>query len=335
MGQILVTGANGLVGRHLVARLVREGHRLVLAYRTRPNFPQPENSVRSFQVEEVGPKTDWRSGLDGCDAVIHLAAQVPARGASTDLFRKVNDWGTARLLEQVSKAKIGRIILLSSIFSVADHAEDRPVDDVTSPRPVSAYGRSKLAAEMHVASFARTGGIGVSLRPPLVYCGEAGGNWRLLMRLAASPFPLPFAAVDNRRSLIALENLVDAIVSVVDAGEGAVSGAFAVADDYPVSLADLVLWLREAVGQRPHLFGLPPTLMRLALNASGRAGQAQSLFGNLEVDASRFRRIYSWSPAVTTRDAVMRSGLQYAALRAGQNRHPADANNPAANKRRK
>jgi len=298
-------------------RLVRERHALVLAHRAGSSLSQAENHATLIDIGEVSQQTDWRKALEGCDTVIHLAGQVPERGVPADTFNNVNDRGTARLVEQVSEKGVRRFIFLSSIFAVANHAENMPVDDMSPPHPASAYGLSKLAAERHVASFARSGGIGVSLRPPLVYCGEAGGNWRLLQRLAASPLPLPFAAIDNRRSFIAIENLVDAIVRVVDAGERAISGAFVVADDRAISLRDILSWLREGMGRPRRLFRLPPAMLRLALNASFRAGQAQSLLGNLQIDASGFRQAYSWSPPVATRDAVLQSGSQFVALCSG------------------
>src|SRR5690606_6393350 len=126
----------------------------------------------------------------------------------------VNDEGTANLVRQTSEAGIRHFILLSSILAVTENSASKCLDDHSCPRPTSYYGLSKLAAEKHAADFTRSGGIGVSLRSPLIYGVDAGGRWKQLQRLAASGVPLPFGAVNNRRSLIAVENLADAIATV-------------------------------------------------------------------------------------------------------------------------
>ena len=295
MTRLLLTGAGGFVGRHLMPRLVGAGHAVVTAGRARSGA-----SAGHVVVGEIGPQTDWSRALDGCDAVVHLAAQVPGRGIPDDRYAAVNDRGTQRLVRQAKTAGVTRFILMSSIFA-AVHGE------VAGQVPDTPYGRSKRAAEAHVAAFAGPGRTGISLRPPLVYGAGAVGNWALLQRLAALPVPLPFGAVRNRRSVIAVDNLVDAILASIAAPD-APSGTYAVADGGTVGLADILTWLRAGMGRSPGLFPVPPGMLGLALRALGQGQAAQSLLGDLVADTTPFKVAFGWKPPLRSETAIAAAG---------------------------
>jgi len=308
----MVTGSGGFVGRHLIPRLLSDGHALTLAVRASAAEATPTTRLRTAVVGEISGNTDWRPALEGCDTVVHLAARTPARGVTERSYFEVNDEGTARLCAQAADAGVGLIVMMSSIFAVVDNASERVVDDLTTSETKAPYGRSKLAAEAHMRAAAGAGRATVSLRPPLVYGPGAKGNWRRLETIAASGLPLPFAAVRNRRSLISVGNLVDAVATVVDRpGESGSAEAFAVADADPLSTADIVRALREGMGMPPRLFSVPPAALSAACGLIAGRQTVQSLLGSLQVCSRRFCDAYAWLPPELTRDAVRRTGAEF------------------------
>ncbi|MEP9370654.1 NAD-dependent epimerase/dehydratase family protein [Mesorhizobium sp. KR1-2] len=315
MRKILITGVSGFVGRHLVARLLREGRDLTLAGRS--PVANGASNMATVLVGDIGPETDWRGALRGCGAVVHLAAQVPAPGVANEDFDRVNNRGTARLAEQAFEAGVQCFVLVSSVHAVADNSAkgvvsgDTPTDAATTP-----YGLSKLAAEAHVAEFSRLGRLGISIRPPLIYGWDAKGNWRHLQRLAASGLPLPFGAVHNRRSFVAVDNLVDALETVVSGTpDPSMSGTYSVADAEAVSLAEIAAWLQEGMRVPPRRLSVPEGFLRLLLRMAGQGRIVRSLLEDLEVDSSRFRAAFGWSPPRATKDAMIASAARYLASR--------------------
>jgi len=301
--RVLVTGATGFVGRHLLARMGQGEDKIVTAGRRPPSGV--DGSPDHVAIPEIGRQTDWRRALEGCDTVIHLAAQVPLRGIEQRTFDEVNDRGTEALVRQAREAGVSRFVLLSSVFAGG------PV--ISGSVPDTPYGRSKAAAEAHVAGFAGAGRLGVSLRPPLVYGEGAKGNWALLQRLAALPLPLPFGAVRNRRSVVSVANLADAIAALLRHPPAEQrSGVYVVSDGLAVALADMLSWLRRGMGRPPRLVAVPPALLRaLLLPVGGRV--AESLLGDLEVDSASFREAFGWVPPYQTEASMLEAGAMHAA----------------------
>lgn len=317
MTRICITGAQGFIGRHLVRRLGEAGYPLTLAVRPGADAVVRAPQVEAVDVGDIAPDTDWRRALEGCRVVVHLAGQTPGPGVTEARYRLVNDAGTARLAAQCVDAGVDVLIFLSSSFAVADNACAVVIDDAMESRATTPYGRSKIAAEAHVAAFTAAGRTGVSLRPPLVYGATAKGNWHLLQRLAASGLPLPFGAVQNRRSVIAVGNLCDAIAAAVSGAQQTPGrgGSFAVADAAPASLSDMLRWLRAGMGLPPRLLPVPAASISAALGLLGRKAAADSLLGHHEIDASRFCTVYGWAPPESTEAAMRRSGAGFLAAR--------------------
>ena len=308
MRRILVTGASGFVGRLLVQRLGDAGFPLTLAGRT-ATAVQGDNS-RSFAVGGVDRNTDWRPALEDCDAVIHLAAQVPGPGVTDEVFSEVNDRGTARLVEQAASSGARQFVLMSSLSAVSDNSSSAAINEQTLPEPSTSYGRSKLAGESHMVMFEGRDRIAITIRPPIVYGAGAQGNWLLLQRLAATRVPLPFGSINNCRTLIAAENLVDALVRVVSMPEPK-SGTFLVSDGESISLREILTWLRKGMGIPPRLVPIPSSALNALLHAVGRERIAKSLLGDLQVDSSLFRNTFGWSPQLHPSEAIVRSGASF------------------------
>lgn len=307
--RILVTGSTGFVGKPIVERLIQQGHQVVSSSRITHSDGSRGKVVL---VGEINRNTDWSAALLGCEAVIHLAAQLPAQSVPDEVFFETNDRGTARLAEQAIAAGVKLFIYVSSIGAVVGHSTQNPViDDVGTVGP-TIYGRSKLNAEAHVSHFAGAERCGISLRPPILYGSGARGNWQLMLRLAVSGLPLPFAYVNNRRHMMAAANLIDAICHLIARNPpAAASGAYAVADTEALGLAQILRLLREEMGLSPRLLPIPVGLLRVGLRMIGRHGISDSLLGNLEIDSRRFCAAFDWRPVVTAEAAMRQSARDF------------------------
>ena len=247
-----------------------------------------------------------RPALEGCDTVIHLAGQASAGPAG--LCDKVNNLGTLSLVSQSAASGVRTFIFVSSVMAVVDNYSVVPVTDDTASSATSAYGTSKLRAERHVEEFGRSHGVGVVLRPPAVYGPGAKGNWSFLHQLAKSALPLPFASISNKRTFISVDNLVDAVASVINAAAPAVSGTHVVSDADAISLPDIIRLLREGMRLPPRLFAVPRSLLKLPFVLTGGSTAMTSLLGDLEVDCSGFRQRYGWSPPKDVAQAIIEYG---------------------------
>ncbi len=298
MSRVLVTGATGFIGRGLVERCVTDGIALRAALRTPSPLP-----VETVVVGEIGPDTDWRAALQGIDAVVHLAGRAHVVRHETDAlaqFRRVNAAGTARLAVQAEAAGVRRFVLVSSVKAAADTSA-RPLTETDPATPGTPYGISKLEGEAALAAAAHRMET-VILRPPLVYGPGVAANFRALLRLVDSGWPLPLSAVSNRRSLIARDNLMDAIV-VALAAPGAACGVFYVSDGEPLSTPALIRALGQALSRPVRLFAMPPSWLRAAAAALGRSDAADSLLASLEIDGSAFRAATGWRPRLSQEEA--------------------------------
>ena len=307
-GTLLVTGASGFVGRAMLDEALARGYSVRAAVRgPRPDLPR---GVRVVETGGLDGSVDWSGALDGVDAVVHLAARVHVMretlGDPLGEFRRVNVDGTTALAEAAARAGVRRLVFASSVKVLGEStAPGRPFDDLSPPRPVDPYGVSKLEAEEALLGIAAAGRLEVTvLRPPLVYGPGVKGNLGRLLRWVEAGVPLPLGAIDNRRSLIGLDNLVDALLAIV-AHPGARNRRFLVADGEDLSTPELARRIGRAIGRPARL--LPVPLAMLAAASQIGAGESlRRLVESLQVDARGLREAVGWAPSRTVDDGLAR-----------------------------
>ncbi|MBR0694946.1 NAD-dependent epimerase/dehydratase family protein [Bradyrhizobium lablabi] len=292
---ILVTGASGFVGGHLVPALARNGWTVRRAIRNRA---EDGNDV---VIDVLGPTTEWGAALAGADAVVHLAARVHHQDEehAIELYRDVNIEGTLHLARSAIAAGVRDFIFVSTILVHGRSNDGRPPfreDDTLTPRGL--YGMSKVAAEVGLKSMAPDSGMRVTvIRPPLIYGAGAKGNFALLERAVLRGVPLPFANVQNRRAFLSAENLASFVVHRLS-HPGPDFDVFLVADSEQVSTPDFIERMARAAHATPRLFRLPTPLLTTLLRMSGRKEANDSLLGSLELDLSKVATT-GWRPPIS------------------------------------
>lgn len=301
--KILVTGASGFVGAPTCRALLAAGHQVVAAVRRDDSFLPLD--VEARRVEPLGPETDWRAALKGCDAVLHLAARAHVmkdRAADPlSLFRRINRDGAVRLAEQAAAAGVGRFVFVSSIKVNGEGTKDKPfrADDV--PAPADPYGISKAEAEAALAGIATRTGLSLAiLRPPLVHGPGAKGNLAALMKLLSLGLPLPLGGIDNRRSLVGVDNLAHALAFL--AGHNA-QGRFLIKDGEDISTPELIRRLGQGLGRPALLLPVPPALLRAAGACLGKRAAVERLTGSLVVDDAPLRAL-GWTPPLSLAEGL-------------------------------
>jgi nucleoside-diphosphate-sugar epimerase len=306
---VLVTGATGFVGRVLVERLLADGGAVRAAVR-RPAQGLPRE-VSQVVIGDIGPETDWMHAVGGIDAIVHLAARVHMTGEdATDAlprFRAVNTAGAVALARAARAAGVRRLVLLSTTTVYGDRSHGRPFDESSPPAPATPYAQSKLEAERLVAGIVKGSATElVVLRPPLVYGADAKGNFARLVRLVERGIPLPLRSVRNRRSLVYVGNLADAILRALD-HPAAARGTFVVSDGEDVSTPDLIARFATALGRPARLLPFPPALLRLAGSSLGWGDEVGRLLDDMVVDSARIRAELGWRPPFTLDEGLAQS----------------------------
>lgn len=299
---VLVTGATGFVGRFLCSRLLAQG---VCVRGTVLPTENPEalvSGVAAAVVEPLGPHTPWSQALEGIDTVIHLAARVhimddPAADPLIE-FRKVNTEGTAHLAREAAKAGVKRLVFISTI-KVNGEESAVPYREDAQARPSGPYGISKWEAELSLRQTEAQAGLEVVVvRPPLVYGPGVKANFLNMMKAVSRRLPLPLASIANRRSLVYVGNLADAL-AICAAHPAATGQTFLVSDGDDVSIPELVRRTAASLGVPARLLPFPAPLMRLAGALTGKSAAVSRLTGSLTVDSSKLRRELGWSPPFT------------------------------------
>ena len=297
----LVTGGSGFVGSALCSKLLRKDWRVRVALRPSARIP---HSVESVEISDIDSTTTLKSALHNVEVVIHCAARVHvmhdnAQDPLTE-FRRVNTSATESLARAAACCGAKRLIFLSSIKVNGESASpNSPFDQTSAPKPQDSYAISKWEAEQALARVATETGLEVViLRCPLVYGPGVKGNFLRLLHAVDRGIPLPLALARNRRSLIYLDNLTDAIATCLT-HPAAAGKTYLVSDDEDVSTAELISRIAQALGKPSRLWPCPLGLMELAGRMTGKSDEIARLLGSLCIDSSKIRSELDWRPPYT------------------------------------
>jgi nucleoside-diphosphate-sugar epimerase len=311
--KVLVTGASGFVGDQLFKQLGSgRMHQVVGAVRTKSGLRVPD----IYACGDLGPETSWLAALQSVNVVVHCAARVHVMNDALfdplSEFRKVNVEGTLNLARQAAAAGVKRFIFLSSIKVNGEGTAPGKLykaDDV--PAPVDSYGISKLEAEQGLQALAAATGMEVVIiRPVLVYGSGVKANFLSIMRWLNKGVPLPFGAIHNQRSLVALDNLVDLIGTCIDHAAAA-NQTFLVSDGDDLSTTELLRRMGVALGKPVRLLPVPSRLLEVGATLIGKQALAQRLCGSLQVDISKTRELLNWTPLVSVDEALRKSAKHF------------------------
>ena len=307
---ILVTGANGFVGKALCRNAVAAGLRVRGAVRDTGAVCKGVESITSLSLDK---KTEWTRALVDCRAVIHAAARVHIMtdDSSDPLseFRRVNVEGSLHLARQAANAGVRRFVFVSSVKVNGEGTTGRkPFTISDMPAPQDPYGISKAEAEDGLRQIAADTGMEVVIvRPPLVYGPGVKANFAALMRWLQRGIPLPLGAVtQNRRSFVALDNLVDLLITCID-HPAATNQTFLVSDDEDLSTTALLQRMGRAMGKPARLLPVPAAWLRGGAALLGKADVAQRLLGSLQVDITHTRDMLGWAPPISVDEGLRRA----------------------------
>lgn len=301
MSMTLVTGASGFVGSHLIKEMTQRG----LAFRgvTRGTLPG------LMTIPSYGPEMDWSYCLDGIETVIHLAARVHVmRETASDpltIFREANVTATVNLARQAAAAGVRRFVFVSSIKVNGERTDPGKPFTAADPRsPQDPYGISKAEAEVAILALGRETGMEVTIvRPPLVYGPGVRGNFKSLMKWAASGLPSIFAAVKNERSFVHVDNLCDLLLTVLD-HPNAINQVFLVSDRHDLSTNDLLLLLLNRAGRSPRSLAVPTAVLLGIATVLRKQTTGARLLENLQVDVEHTCDTLGWRPPLSLIDTM-------------------------------
>ncbi|KVV24872.1 NAD-dependent dehydratase [Burkholderia cepacia] len=313
--RIVISGANGFVGRAVCALSVGRGHEVIALVR-RPGTSYPgarECVIGDDNFAGIAADADERIGP--CDAFIHLAARVHVMDdqAADPLaaFRAVNVDGALNAARAASRAGARRFVFVSSIKALGETEPGRPWRENDPPAPADPYGVSKLEAEVALQALGRSHGIAMTIvRPPLVYGPGVGANFLALMRALDKGVPLPLGAIPARRSVVYVDNLADALLRCAIDSRAA-DDCFHVADDDPPTVPGLLRMTGAALGKRARLFPVPVAALRLAGMVTARRGAIERLTSDLRLDTGRIGDMLGWRPQHTTEEGLEATAMWY------------------------
>lgn len=308
-GKMLVTGATGFVGRRLCRAAVESG------FSVRPALRRPGN-MNGVVTGDISRHTDWSAALEGVAAVVHLAARQHIIEETAqdplDEYRRVNTDATVNLAKQAAMAGVRRFVFISSVKVNGEATlPGRPFSTKDLPNPKNPYALSKQEAETELHSLAEETGLEVVIiRPPLVYGPGVKANFLRILKAIHTGMPLPLGLVHNRRSLVAMDNLVDLIITCARHPDAA-GQTFFVSDGEDLSTPELVRKLAGSLGRPARLLPLPPRLLKIGGRITGLAPEVERLCGSLQVDISKTTAVLGWHPPVSVDIALQKTAAHF------------------------
>jgi len=308
--RVLVTGSSGFIGKSLMSALLCQGHKPSEAVHRAQE--KPNGRLSSFVCGNIDGTTGWSVALQGAEAVIHLAARVHVMRKSAEdphaEFRGVNTQGTLNLARQAAEVGVRRFIFLSTIGVNGNSTlHGKVFTPIDTPSPHDPYSLSKYEAEIGLRSIAQSTGMEVVIiRPPLVYGTNAPGNFGKLTRLIAKSLPLPFGSINNLRSFVGIDNLVDFIITCLE-HPAAANETFMVSDGEDLSTPDLIRRMARAMNRPARLLSVPVWALKAGASLLGKGDAVQRLCGNLQVDISKSRALLGWKPRVSVDEGLRKA----------------------------
>lgn len=316
--RILITGGSGFIGRSLFPLLIKQKHIVSCAVWKKDSITYDQSCLfdRVCYFETLNAETDFGEALENIDVVIHMAARVHILTKfdyeTHEEFLDINFHGTRNLAEQAAQKGVKRFVFISSIG-----VNGKSTDDLTAykeedvEKPYNSYTVSKFQAEQALRKIeADTGMEVVVVRPPLVYGPEVKANFLKLLNLVRKGLPLPFAGINNQRSFIAIDNLVDVIAECV-VHENAGGETFLVCDGQSLSTQQLIHKISNAMGLKSRLFYFPASLFKGVMILFRKRGIYDRLWGSLEMDSKKIRQCLGWQPKVSFDEAIKKTVLWY------------------------
>jgi nucleoside-diphosphate-sugar epimerase len=307
---IFVTGATGFVGSALLNRLLNDGFEACASIRG--NLSGALKGVKYHQIEDIHASTDWSLPLIGVRSVVHCAARVHVMQDNTSdnlaAYRQVNVAGTLNLARQAAHAGVHRFLFISSIKVNGETTKPGQrfnADDV--PAPIDPYGMSKLEAEQGLREIeSHTGMEVVIVRPPLVYGPGVKANFASMMRWLSRGIPLPLGAIHNSRSLVAVESLVDLLLTCL-VHPAAAGQTFLVSDGEDLSTTDLLRRTALTMGIKPVLLPVPVFLLEFGGALLGKRALVKRLCGSLQIDIKKTQLLLDWTPPLTVEQGLKKA----------------------------
>lgn len=304
---VLVTGANGFIGRALCSRMLTDGWQVKGTVRSIEQMKKLPAIVDYIQIESIDSETDWATALEQVDTVVHLAARAHVMNEThkspLSEFRRINTEGTKHLAQMAAEAGIKRFVFLSSV-KVNGEGSEMPYTEKDEPSPIDPYGISKWEAEQALRKISSDTGLEIAvIRPPLVYGPGVKANFLRLLQLVEHGIPLPLASISNRRSLIYLGNLVDVIATCISHPKAA-GQTYLVSDGEDISTSELIQRLAQAMGVSARLIPFPPALLRLAGKITGKSAELERLLGSMRIDSLKIRNELGWTPPYATQQGI-------------------------------
>lgn len=299
--RILLTGATGFIGHHLTNQLVEGGRYEIKVVSRQPDVHFHKN-IETVCIDKIGPNTQWGDIVQDIDVVVHAAARAHVMHDTSRNplfeFRRVNVEGTLNLARQAFRSGVKRFVYLSSI-GVNGNVSIQPFSELDIPKPIGPYAISKLEAEQELQLLSEMSSIElVIIRPPLVYGPNSPGNFRRLLHWLNSGIPLPLGAINNKRSLVALDNLVDFIITCIE-HPAAANEVFLISDGEDLSTTELLRRTAIALDKPARLLPVPQGLLEFSLKLLGKRNLAQQLCGTLQVDIKKAREKLDWKPKMS------------------------------------
>lgn len=309
--KVLVTGANGFVGQHLTKQFAKKSFDVIKIVRKSNNLKDQDNIV----CKDISSNTKWHDVLNKVDVVIHLAGRAHVMHEESNnpyaLYRAINVDATVNLAKQSITAKVKRFIYISSVKVNGESTTDTGFIEQDKPKPKDYYGVTKSEAELALHDLCKNSAMElITIRPPLIYGPGVKANFLSLIKLCNKSIPLPFGAINNKRSYIYIDNLI-AFIELCLTHPNAANQTFLVSDDDDQSTTSLIKSIKLALDKKPIMIPISKNILYRILSVMIKKSLADRLLGNLQVDISKAKTMLNWVPSYTFKEGITKTVAYY------------------------